>query len=159
MGRIEGIENYQSILAWLGILLFLVLLFGLGYRIVKNQPVKYLILAFAFPIVMIGFPGIKKVEYQGVSIEFKESLSAAEQNPDDLQAQENLARAIDRLKRYPNLKASTQLTLSEAHAQRGNKEEAQKYLRTTLRRNPSLEQKESQRISKLRAKIRPKVHP
>ena len=58
MGRIEGIGDYQSILAGLGILLFLVLLFGLGYRIVKIQPVKYLVLAFAFPIVMIGFPGI-----------------------------------------------------------------------------------------------------
>ena len=59
--KIDGLEVYQSILLFLGCLLFLIVIIGIILNFVRRDSIKRFLPFIALSIIMIGFPGIKEV--------------------------------------------------------------------------------------------------
>lgn len=159
MGRIEGIEDYQSILAGLGILLFLVLLFALVYYIVNNRSVKYLLPFFLVPIVMIGFPALRKIQIGNTIIDLRESIAALEENPEDSEALEELEKQLPRLEQSENLQPRTLVTIAQAHAVRGDTAAAITYVDSALELEPDVEVPIADWVEIVRAQLRQRNNP
>jgi tetratricopeptide (TPR) repeat protein len=71
----EGLLQYEIMLLILGVIFFLLLLFLLVYMIIKERKFGSMLGFFVIPIVMIGFPGIKKIQFKDWMIELREEMA------------------------------------------------------------------------------------
>src|SRR6266704_212438 len=69
MSILNGLYGYEVIMLFLGVILFLVLIFILLRSVVKDQPWGKLVPFFLVPIFMIGFPAFKKISYDDGKVE------------------------------------------------------------------------------------------
>ena len=134
----EGMRGFEMILMGMGVLLFIVLLFGLAVYLVKGRPLKYLLPSFLLPIVMIGFPGIQKVKFMNAQIELRETVAALQENPDDTEALAKLEEQVAVLEQTENLQPETLVDLAEAHIAQGDTAIAQEYVTTALKQAPDV---------------------
>ena len=139
MGLFEGLKGFEIILAGLGIVLFVVLLFILVYSVLQDRPLKYVLPFFLIPIVMIGFPAIKKIQFGNNVIELKEAIATLEDNPNDSEAFSSLQNNLSRIEQFPNLSAGTIYDLAIAKAVLGDNDAAYALADSAMRMQPSLE--------------------
>ena len=68
MELFHGLYNYEIVLMVAGILFFIFLVLLLAYLVVKGKEYKQMLAFFVFPVIMIGFPGVKKISYDNGKI-------------------------------------------------------------------------------------------
>lgn len=133
----EGLLQHEIILSILGMVLFLVLLFLLVYMIVTSKEVKKILAFFIIPIIMIGFPGIKKFQFKGFIVDLEESMNqSANANP----TPEEVAQVADKISKInPNRISSldNNITMANAYAYIGDTLNAYKSTKVALEVQPS----------------------
>ena len=136
----EGLYLYEIVLLFLGVILFLVLVFILVYYVLKRRAIKGLLLFFPIPIVMIGFPGIEKIRFDNGIIEIEKSAERLEQNPADTTARSALRAHVAELEQRPVTDPSTLVSVARAHAATGDTLKAMAYVDSALKANPNFQE-------------------
>lgn len=93
----DGLLPYEIMLSILGVTFFLILLFLLVYLIVKERKFGAILGFFIIPIIMIGFPGIRKIQYKDWIIELREELAQATDSTPSPEKQEQIEEILTRL--------------------------------------------------------------
>jgi hypothetical protein len=96
MELFNGLTGIEIILMVLGVMLFFVLLFLMVYMVIRNKSYKNLIAFFLIPVLMIGFPCIKKISYDKWCIELDNQTQKVITHPNDEGAKKSLAELIDK---------------------------------------------------------------
>lgn len=159
MALFEGLKIFEVILMLLGILLFLVQLFILVYYVLHNRSLKYVLPSLVIPIVMIGFPAIKKVQFGNSMLEMQEKVAALEENPEDTEALAELEERLEFLEEYENLQPSTLVTLAQGYAAKGDTVAAITYVDSALRQAPDLDVQQQSWVDIVRAQLEPRNNP
>ena len=95
MSRLEGLLFYEIVLLACGVLLFGVLIWVLMHRVKKGEPVKTVLGGFTIPIVMIGFPGIKKFEYEDGKFTIEKATDPKRTEPLTAEEKQKLEQAVE----------------------------------------------------------------
>ena len=159
MGLFEGLKGYEIILAGLGILLFLVQLFILVYYVLHNRSLKYVLPSLIIPIVMIGFPAIKKVQFGNSMLEMRETIAALEENPEDTETLAQLEERLEQLRDYENLQPTTLMTMAEAHVTLGDTAAAITQLDAAIKQARKMSIPQKKELELVRARTRPRRGP
>ena len=138
MSALEGLLLHEIIFLFLGILLFLVLLFVLVYFVLNKRAIKSLPFFFVIPILMIGWPSVEKIKFSGALGDLEIALRNLEVNPSDSTALAAVHEGIDRIEKRPVSNATTLLTLADARAAVGDTTEALTYVTRVLKDQPDL---------------------
>ena len=93
----SGLLLYEIVLLILGVFLFLILCTGLLYYIIKKEQIKKLLLFFALPIIMIGYPSIKEISISKDRIQLTKYQEQFIQNPEDSVARQKVEEYTDKL--------------------------------------------------------------
>jgi tetratricopeptide (TPR) repeat protein len=94
---VQELYLHEIVLMVCGAILFAVLVCLLIHHVRKGQRYAGLLFFFALPVVMIGFPGIEKIQYEkqkGLILTLKERVRA---DPADAEARAALAEAVERV--------------------------------------------------------------
>lgn len=138
MSVLEGLLLHEIVFLFLGILLFLVLLFVLVYFVLNKRAIKSLPFFFVIPIIMIGWPSIEKVKFSGSLGSLELALKNLQANPSDSTALAAVQESIERVEKRPVSSPTTLLTLADARAAVGDTTEALTYVTRVLRDQPDL---------------------
>jgi hypothetical protein len=94
---ISGLNIVEEIMLILGVLFFVCLAVVLILKLVKNQPLPSLTTYFIISIVMMGWPTIQKISYDGKVTSIEKATRQVMNNPDDQAAREVIVRNISRI--------------------------------------------------------------
>lgn len=97
MNILQGIQLHELILMILGFILGLALIFIFIYTSLKSKPNLKLLYGFAAPLVMIGYPSIRSVEFGKDVIKIDKLVEKVNQNPTDTVAQRELVNNLQEL--------------------------------------------------------------
>lgn len=116
MKLLQGIQVHEIILMILGFILGLSLVFVFIYTALKNRLNLLLIYFFIAPVVMIGYPSIRSIEFGKDVVKIERLVEQVNNDPLDTDAQKEL---INNLKQLPasRCKTSSEAMLAIAHAQ------------------------------------------
>jgi len=131
MSILQGLYPYEIVIMGLGALLFVVMLIGLAAYLIKGKPVTGLVVFFVVSLAMLGYPGLKSLQYKDgvVSLEFNEQK--LQQNPEDAQARAGLNRGLSIVDGRPT-DAKASLTIAKALWALGNEQAAVTSLQPAL---------------------------
>lgn len=132
----ENLLPHEIVLLYLGILLFLVLLFVLIYYVIQSRKIKALPAFFMIPIIMIAWPSIQKVSIAGITAEIEHETEYVEQNPTDSEAKAELAKRVEEIEKRHISSSKTQIILADAHAALGDTVKALTYVGQVLKDQP-----------------------
>lgn len=136
MNLLEGLLLHEIVFLFLGILLFLVLLFVLVYFVINKRALKRLPLFFMIPIIMIGWPSIEKIKFSGSLGSLEMALKSLQADPSDPAALAAVQEGISEIESRPVFKSSTERILSNAQVAIGDTVKAIDYLDRTLTAQP-----------------------
>lgn len=142
----SGLLLYELVLLLLGVILFLILCVGLLFYIIKKEQIKKLLLFFAIPILMIGYPSIKEVSISKDRIALTKYQERFIENPNDTVAKQMVEEYTEKLK---DRAASTEdiVQISKSNLLLGKNKEAVEFADKALTREDSNEK--AQDIKKL----------
>jgi hypothetical protein len=124
---IEGLHAYEVALMVCGIILFAALTCLLLTHAVRKEPYGRLLYFFVLPALMIGFPGIEKVEFEMGKRLIVTSKARLAQNPADEEARDQLAGAVERVEARAgerHLRPETLTVLAEGNLALGHYDQA-----------------------------------
>jgi len=122
----------------LGIIFFLVLVFMLIYLITKGKEFKQMVFFFLFPVVMIGFPGIKKISYDNGKIEIERETSKLLANPNDKAVRENLSVKVRNFESRASKDPTALVSLANANIALGDTAKARESVKKAVKINPKM---------------------
>lgn len=134
----DGLFLYEVVLLILGTVFFIALLVILIIKVAQNRSVKPLLLFFAFPIVMIGFPALGKIKFDKDGIEIDKLTMQVADNPSNPELEKKLKDAVAAA--GPRVAESQEglVKVARAEAVLGNQEKAEQTVNKALRVNPNL---------------------
>lgn len=97
MNILQGIQLHELILMILGFILGLSLIFIFLYTALKSKPNLKLLYGFLAPLVMIGYPSIRSVEFSKDVIKIDKLVEKVNENPTDTVAQRELVNNLQQL--------------------------------------------------------------
>ena len=97
MNLLQGIQLHELILMVLGFILGLVLIFIFLFTALKNKPNLKLLYGFIAPLVMIGYPSIKSIEFGKDVIKIDKLVEKVNANPTDTTVQRELIQNLQEL--------------------------------------------------------------
>src|SRR5204863_2075223 len=97
----EGLEGYEVVMLVLGALTFVLLMALTVFLTLRKRSIKQLVMLFPMPIIMMGFPGISKIKFEGNLIDIETKTKAVEKNPNDTKARAELAKQVVELQSRP----------------------------------------------------------
>lgn len=97
MNLLQGIQLHELILMVLGFILGLVLIFIFLFTALKQKPNLKLLYGFIAPLVMIGYPSIRSIEFGKDVIKIDKLVEKVNQNPTDTTAQRELVQNLQEL--------------------------------------------------------------
>jgi hypothetical protein len=136
MSLLEGLLLHEIIFLFLGILLFLVLLFVLVYYVIMSRKIKTLPAFFIIPIIMIGWPSIEKIKFSGSLGSLEMALKSLQADPSDPAALAVVQEGISEIESRPVFKTSTERILSDAQEAMADTTKAIYYLDRILTVKP-----------------------
>ena len=97
MNLLQGIQLHELILMVLGFILGLVLIFIFLFTALKNKPNLKLLYGFIAPLVMIGYPSIRSIEFGKDVIKIDKLVEKVNANPTDTTVQRELIQNLQEL--------------------------------------------------------------
>jgi tetratricopeptide (TPR) repeat protein len=97
MTLLQGIQLHELIMMILGFILGLTLIFVFLFTALKNKPNLKLLYGFAAPVVMIGYPSFRSVEFKNDVLKIDKLVEQVNLNPTDTVAQRALIQSIQTL--------------------------------------------------------------
>jgi len=120
MPLFDGLHLYEVALAVAGVLLFLVLLLLLARQVWTQRPYGGLLVFFALPVIMIGWPSIQKVKIGADFISLEKDLATLQQNPKDATIRKNVAEQVKKLTSRPISNTDIVATIAKAQFELGD---------------------------------------
>lgn len=131
MSNFEGLSFFETVLLFMGVFLFVVLVFLLIWNVIKQKPFKALLGFFVVPIVMIGYSSIKSVEWKGITLNLQNATDSVNADPGNTALRSTLMSLLSQIEEKgktllssPNATA----TVAQAQASLGNYDSASHYL-------------------------------
>src|SRR5215217_111528 len=124
MSFFDGLYPYEIVMLLCGVLLFLVLVGGLIVYFVRGKALTGLLIAFAIPIVMMGFPGISSMSYNNARLDLKRQIAKVQEDPKDPAAREELEKTTAKIEEREASNPQTLTDLSQAQFILGDQEKA-----------------------------------
>lgn len=113
---LAGLKLHEILLMFLGVILFLALVFILIWKVMKGTSIKSLAIFFLLPIVMIGYTSIKSIAWGDLKIDVNETARAVNNNPNDTTAANKLALLLQQMD-LDRIKGDPQALLGVANAE------------------------------------------
>jgi hypothetical protein len=102
MGNIfDGLYGYEEVMMVMGIVIFAVLLLGLIIAFAKGKPYGGLLMFFALPIILVGWPGIQEVKISSSEVDIDTYSAQLQQDPTNQVARAKLSKAVDSIAGRP----------------------------------------------------------
>jgi hypothetical protein len=133
----EGLLAYQIWLLMTGFVFFLCLLVLLIIYTIQKRSPGVLLPFFIFPVVMIGFPGIKKVTFGKDTATIETLTLKLEQNPGDSTARQELTRKLPEIEKKSISDPQTLSKIAQAHEVLGDTVKAKTWARKALTKAPN----------------------
>ena len=135
----EGLFLYEVVLLILGVVMFVALVGILIYYVKQRRQIKPLLLFFGLPVVMIGFPAIKKITFNrdGMEIE-KKTAEIAAKPPSAIPTADktDLRTAIEDYRARADDSAGALIKVARAEVVLGAEDNAARTLAQALRQDP-----------------------
>jgi tetratricopeptide (TPR) repeat protein len=134
----DGLHSYEIVMLALGVMLFMALLFALVFFVIKGRELKGLFAFFIVPILMIGFPGINKIQFEKLLVELERETEALEKRPDDQALKAEVEEKVKAVTARP-IEGAPQLLVKVARAQKalGEENKALGTIQQALKVNPN----------------------
>jgi hypothetical protein len=83
MSLLDGLYAYEVVLLVLGVLFFLLLVVLMVMLVKGGKGYAAMLPFFAIPIAMIGYPGIKEIQFDNGVVSIENATQAVQANPSD----------------------------------------------------------------------------
>ncbi len=124
MKFLDGLYSYEVVLLVLGVTLFVALLILLAVLAAKGRPFAKLLGFFVLPIVMIGFPSIKSIEFSDGVAKIEKDTHDLQGDPTNKTLRDALANEVATLSPRPSSEPGVIATIAHAQIALGRNEEA-----------------------------------
>lgn len=125
MTMFDGLYLYEIVMLALGVALFIALAVMLVFLIVKRRAYAKLFMFFSIPIIMIGFPSIKSIEYSDGVVKIETDTATLERDPANTTVRAQLASTVSSLAPRPSSNPETIARIARAQIALGNNDQAQ----------------------------------
>ena len=132
----DGLYSYEIVLLVLGALLFVVVLFAFVVLVMRGRPFAKLLGFFVIPIVMIGFPSIKFIEFSKGVIKVEKDTHDLQHDPTNKTLRDALANEVASLSPRPSTDPKVITTIARAQIALGRNEEARATVNKALQLAP-----------------------
>jgi len=136
MKLFDGLYLYEIVLLVLGVLLFLALLIAFLVFVFRGRPYRGLLVFFAIPIVMIGYPSIKSIEFDKDVVKIEKFTRELKDNPTDPAVRNELGRAVNDVAGRPSSRPAKLAVLGSAQFALGNESAAAETLQKAIQADP-----------------------
>lgn len=138
MKLFDGLYPYEIVLLALGVLLFLVLILAFVLLVMRGKPYGKILMSFAIPILMVGFPSVKSFEISESVIKVEKYTRALQENPTDKNLRESLAREVASVSPRPLADPHVSVTIARAQIALGDNTAAETKIEKVLKDAPQL---------------------
>ena len=138
MNIFNGLNSFEVMLLILGVLFFLTLVLAFIVFVKRGRPFGKLFPFFAIPILMIGFPSIKSIEFSKDMIKIEKYTRALEQNPTDKNLRDALASRLASVSGRPSVNPNVATTIARAQIVLGDNAAAEANVQKALQAAPQL---------------------
>src|SRR5581483_8557773 len=138
MNIFDGLYGYEVILLILGALFFIVLMVVFVILIAQKRPYGKLMMSFTFPLVMMGFPSIKSIQYKDGVISIDKMTHDLQQNPTDTKKREELRRTLADVVTRPAADPAAIASIANAQFALGDHRAAEASLQKAIGKAPDL---------------------
>lgn len=135
---VNGLYGYEIVLGALGSLLFLLLIPMLMRQIWRNKPYGGLLAFFILPVAMIGFPGIKSLQFEKGVISLEKDSHDLQQDPTNTALREKVAQQVAEVSNRPTTDAETKTKVAQAQFELGDHAAAEVAVDEALKAQPQL---------------------
>jgi cytochrome c-type biogenesis protein CcmH/NrfG len=132
----DGLYSYEIVLLVLWVALFLALTVSLVFLIAENRPVAKLFVFFVIPVVMIGYPSIKSIQFSDGIYQVEIDTKTLEHDPANQSMRAELAGTVSTLAARPSSSPATLATIARAQIVLGENKQAQATLQKALQVAP-----------------------
>lgn len=135
----DGLKNYEIVLLILGTVLLCILLAALVPRLIRGSSITSLIPFFLMGVVMIGFPGVAKIQFGEALLETKQDLNklASAQGTEAEEIKTRISKRLTELEGRPIRSIDRRLVLATAQTQIGQVAKAEENVKAVLERRPA----------------------
>ena len=134
----DGLYPYEIVLLVLGVLLFLVLILAFVLLLMRGKPYGKILMSFAIPILMVGFPGVKSFEISESAVKIEKYTRALQENPTDNNLRESLAKEVRSVSARPLADPHVSVTIARAQLALGDNTAAETNINKALEKAPQL---------------------
>lgn len=138
MNLIPGLLPFEQVLLVMGVLFFLVLVAAFAVLISRGKPYGTLFPFFALPIVMVGYPGLKSIEFSRNVFKIETYTRELRENPTDNNKRASLARSVANVSSRPLADPQTSVTVADGQVALGETKAAEENLKKALTIDPEL---------------------
>jgi len=138
MSMFDGLFGYEKAMLVLGVLLFLLLAALLIVQASRGKPFAAMLPAFALPIVMIGYPSVKKITIGKDSITLEKTTHALLAAPTNSAVRTSLATQVAGLAHRPTADPAVLTNIAAAQFALGHSTQAQATLAKAVDAAPAL---------------------
>jgi tetratricopeptide (TPR) repeat protein len=135
---LNGLFGYEIVLGGLGTLLFLLLIPMLLRQVWRDKPYGGLLAFFILPIAMIGFPGLKSIQYSNGVISLEKDASQLQQDPTNTALREKVAQQVAEVNSRPSTDPDTKTKVAQAQFDLGDHAAAEAAVDQALKAQPQL---------------------
>ncbi len=135
---INGLYSYEVVLLALGAAFFLVLLAGFIHLLWRDKPYSKLLPFFCFPVVMIGYPSIKSIQYQDGIVTLEKTTDQLQRDPTNPTLRETLNKQLAQTADRPGSAPGALVAIAAAQFALGNHMGAKAHLDQALQAGPAL---------------------
>jgi tetratricopeptide (TPR) repeat protein len=140
MGFFDGLYPYEVILLVLGACFFVVLVVLLAVLVAKGRPYGKMAGFFVFPLIMMGFPGLKSVQFKDGVVSIERLTHDLQQNPADGAKRAELNQKLNELANRPAADPAAIASIGSAQFALGEHRAAEETLQKAIAKAPQLPQ-------------------
>jgi tetratricopeptide (TPR) repeat protein len=134
----DGLYPYEVVLLSLGVLLFMVLILAFLVLVMRGKPYGKILMSFAIPILMVGFPSVKSFEISESAVKIEKYTRALQEDPTDKNARASLEKEVKSVSDRPLNDPHVSVTIARAQIALGDNTAAEANVKKALKEAPQL---------------------
>jgi hypothetical protein len=129
---------YEIAMLVLGVVLFFVLVITLLKLVNRGKPFGSLLLFFAIPVVMIGYPTIQSVSFEDGVVTITKTTALLQKDPANTTLRQTLQQAVKKTALRPATNPRTMAKIAAGQFALGDRAAAEAKLKIALQQSPHL---------------------
>jgi hypothetical protein len=135
---LDPLYSYEIAMLVLGVVLFLVLVIILLKLVNNGKPFGALLLFFAIPVVMIGYPTIQSVSFGDGVVTITKAAAQLQKDPTNTTLRHTLQQAVEKTASRPATNPRTMAKIAAGQFALGDRAAAEAKLKAALEQSPHL---------------------